>query len=146
MGDKRGFVTVWSTKSSRPIFKIQASEKSKCTITDLAWTITTSSSTGAILLVSMLDGYIASFQFTWDEIGGPPLDFERKSRLFRLRYGIELLQTDNGDIRIQSGGNDETKLLENAFQLTLEEDYSSSSHPQIPCHKYSNAFYVHKKL
>ena len=139
LGDKRGFVTVWSTKSSRPIFKIQASEKSKCTITDLAWTTTTatsSSSTGVILLVSMLDGYIASFQFTWDELGGPPLDFERKSRLFRLRYGIELLPTDSGDIRIQSGGNDETKLLENAFQLTLEEDYNSSSN--LPIHNNTN--------
>lgn len=129
LGDKRGFVTVWSTKSSRPIFKIQvSSEKSKCTITDLSWTTTAtnnSNSNGAILLVSMLDGYIASLQFTWEELGGTPLTFKQRCRLFRLRYGIELVD-DNNNINsaIRMKYTDETKLLENAFQLNLEEDYN----------------------
>ena len=36
LGDRRGFVTVWSTRKSRPIFKLQCSE-TRCTVTDLAW-------------------------------------------------------------------------------------------------------------
>jgi len=33
LGNKRGFVTLWSTKSSRPLFKMQCSE-SPCTVTE----------------------------------------------------------------------------------------------------------------
>jgi protein HIRA/HIR1 len=56
LGDKRGFVTVWSTKKSRPLFKLQCSE-SRCTVTDLAWG--TVSNGDLMLLVSLLRQVVA---------------------------------------------------------------------------------------
>ncbi|GKY94752.1 hypothetical protein MPSEU_000440600 [Mayamaea pseudoterrestris] len=61
LGDKRGFVTVWSTKKSRPIFKLQCSE-SRCTVTDLSW-LKLPTSDNLVLLISLLDGQLVAVNF-----------------------------------------------------------------------------------
>jgi protein HIRA/HIR1 len=145
LGDKRGFVTVWSTKASRPIFKMQVSDANRCTITDIAWAFrfpaaaTTNTSTnqepaeGMILLVSMLDGHIAAISFTWEELGGKPLSFNKKRRLFRLRYGIDL-GNDVSNLMMSGRtlvGSTGPKFIESALQLTMEEDMAAKTTSMI---------------
>ena len=118
LGDKRGFVTVWSTRESRPLFKLQCSE-SRCTVTDLAWGVAGDS---VILLVSMLDGHVVAMRFSVPDEIGPLLSDNDQKRVFQLRYGIDF-DNDNGLRRgsIFVGDNATPKLIENALQLTLED-------------------------
>ncbi len=91
-----------------------SSEKSKCTITDLCRTTNTASNTNS------------NGEFTWEELGGTPLTFKQRCRLFRLRHGIELVDDAKKNINsaIRMKYTDEMKVLENASQLNLEEEYS----------------------
>jgi protein HIRA/HIR1 len=121
LGDKRGFVTVWSTRKSRPLFKLQCSE-SRCTVTDLAWGAVGKT---MILLVSMLDGHVVALRFNVPEEIGPLLSDHDQKRVFQLRYGIDF---DNNNGLRRGGGfvgdNTTPKLIENALQFTLEDQES----------------------
>ena len=141
LGDKRGFVTIWSTKSTRPIFKMQCSE-SRCTVTDISWGVVRRPSQkigideeqaggdSLVMIVSLLDGYIVALHFSIpNEVGGGSiLSSEKTRRVFRLKYGIE----DFVENYCFSPGKKQRKskkrlvddagpmLIENALQLTME--------------------------
>ena len=119
LGDKRGFVTVWSTRKSRPIFKLQCSE-SRCTVTDLSWGRSPES---IILLVAMLDGHVVAIKFSVPDEVGPLLSDTDQKRVFQLRYGIDF-EEGNGRHRgsMFVGDNATPKLIENALQFALEEN------------------------
>ena len=119
LGDKRGFVTVWSTKKSRPVFKIQCSE-TRCTVTDLAWGRLKNNDIA--LMVSMLDGQVAALRFAVPDELGRVLKPSEQARVFQLRYGIDLGDTGAfGQRRLFVGENAGPKLIENALQYTLED-------------------------
>lgn len=127
LGDKQGFVTIWSTKKSRPIFKLQCSE-SRCTVTDMAWGILPSlddsdSTQSLVMLISLLDGFTVALRFDTEKEVGPILSAEKKNTIFRLKYGIELNNlTGNGSAKRRlvddSSG---PKLIENVLQFEMEE-------------------------
>lgn len=120
LGDKRGFVTVWSTRRSRPIFKIQCSE-TRCTVTDLAWGRVQNRS-DMMLLVSLLDGQVVALRFDVPDELGTILKPEEQARVFQLRYGIDLNDVSAmGGRRLFVGENSGPKLIENALQFTLED-------------------------
>lgn len=122
LGDRRGFVTVWSTRQSRPIFKLQCSE-SRCTVTDLSWGSLDNGD--LMLLVSLLDGQVVALRFAVPEELGSLLDSKEKARIFQMRYGIELEDEKGGtanQARFFVGGNSGPMLVENALQMTLEQD------------------------
>jgi len=119
LGDKRGYLTVWSTNKSRPVFKLQCSE-TRCTVTDLSW--------GRIgtkymmLLVTLLDGNVVALRFDVPGDLGPLLSDEDQKRVFQLRYGIDLDGDDvMGRRRMFVGDNSAPKLIENTLQMTMEE-------------------------
>lgn len=125
LGDRRGFVTVWSTRKSRPIFKLQCSE-SHCTVTDLSWGVLGNGD--LMLLVSLLDGQVVALRFAVPDELGTILSQKEKARVFQLRYGIDIDGGDDahggGGIRrghLFVGGYSGPKLIENALQMTLEE-------------------------
>ena len=119
LGDKRGFVTVWSTKRSRPIFKLQCSE-TRCTVTDLAWGKV--GDNDLFLLVSLLDGQVVALRFGVPTELGNVLKKDDQARVFQLRYGIDLNDvSDMGNMRLFVGENSGPKLIENALQFTLED-------------------------
>ena len=130
LGDKRGFVTVWSTTGRRPIFKAQVSE-SRCTVTDLSWALMPSSTPSAsggsvkksdmVLLISLLDGHVAALRFGMPDELGSILPETHKNKVFRLKYGINLRESLASG-RMVDAGADKPRLIENALQLTLEED------------------------
>ncbi|KAL7522970.1 hypothetical protein ACHAWX_007718 [Stephanocyclus meneghinianus] len=132
LGDKKGFVTVWSTKLPRPLFKMQCSE-SRCTVTDISWGFVSAKNCkegkdSLVMIVSLLDGYVVAINFTIpDEVGGGcVLSAEKQRQIFRLKYGID-------DIFGLYGASPEKRrgvkrlvddagpmLIENALQLTME--------------------------
>jgi protein HIRA/HIR1 len=130
LGDKRGFVTVWSTAGRRPIFKAQVSE-SRCTVTDLSWALMPSSQSLAsdgplkkfdmVLLISLLDGHLAALRFGMPDELGSILPEAHKNKIFRLKYGINLRECLATGRMVDSGA-DKPRLIENALQLTLEEE------------------------
>eukprot|EP00980_Cylindrotheca_fusiformis_P029486 scaffold23481_cov203-Cylindrotheca_fusiformis.AAC.1 len=119
LGDKRGFVTVWSTRKSRPVFKIQCSE-SRCTVTDLAWGRVDNKD--VVLIVSLLDGQVVALRFSVPDELGKMLNAKAQARVFQMRYGIDINdQTDvGGGRRLFVGENSGPKLIENALQFSLE--------------------------
>lgn len=118
LGDKRGFVTVWSTRRSRPVFKIQCSE-SRCTVTDLAWGRVRKD---AMLIVSLLDGQVVALRFNVPDELGKFLKSKDQARVFKMRYGIDINDvTEVGGRRLFVGENSGPKLIENALQFSLEE-------------------------
>ena len=118
LGDKRGFVTVWSTRQARPLFKIQCSE-TRCTVTDLAWGKVNDD---IMLLVSLLDGQVVALRFGVGAELGKVLKPAEQARVFKLRYGIDLSETDRGRRRLFVGGNSGPKLIENSLQFALEDE------------------------
>ena len=130
LGDKRGFVTVWSTAGRRPLFKAQVSE-SRCTVTDLSWALMPSSDSSAsggslkkkdmVLLVSLLDGHVAALRFGIPDELGSILPESHKNKIFRLKYGINLRESLTSGQMVDAGAN-KPRLIENALQLTLEEE------------------------
>lgn len=129
LGDKKGFVTVWSTRKSRPIFKLQCSE-SRCAVTDMAWgvisrenTVDALKSPSLILLVSLLDGFVVALRFDVGEEIGTLLTKEQEHALFRHKYGIDLSAVESSG-RLRKRLVDDTsgpKLIENVLQLQMEE-------------------------
>ena len=122
LGDKRGFVTIWSTKSKRPIFKLQCSE-TRCTITDLSWG-RSQNKERLWLYVSLLDGHLVTIQFNVNDDVKNFLSNEKYARIFRLKYGIEV-EKDSlkmTGIVCDSG----SKLIENAQQYNFEENNTES--------------------
>jgi len=130
LGDKRGFVTIWSTKATRPLFKLQCSE-SKCTVTDISWGVARrpTGEDSLVLFVSLLDGYIVALHFSVpSEVGGGSILSSEKTRsIFRLKYGID----DFVGSYCFSPGKKQRRpkrlvddagpmLLENPLQLTME--------------------------
>ena len=133
LGDKRGFVTVWSTRKARPIFKIQCSE-TRCTVTDLSWGRLPlegqkSKPPGDLmLLVTLLDGQMVALRFGIPEEFGKLLSEKDQARVFRLRYGIDIHDTSTlgGGRRLFVGDDSgRPKLIENALQFTLEHSYQN---------------------
>ena len=131
LGDKSGFVTVWSTRKSKPVFKLQCSE-SRSTVTDLAWG-KRSASAHMMLLISLLDGQIVAAQFHVPKEIGPLLSDEGQAKVFQLRYGIYLQEGGDDDDDATRGGAWHTRrsnvivgertgpqMIENAFQMSLE--------------------------
>jgi protein HIRA/HIR1 len=118
LGDKRGFVTVWSTRKSRPVFKIQCSE-TRCTVTDLAWG--RADNNDITLIISLLDGQVVALRFGVPDELGNVLKASEQARVFQLRYGIDLGDTTFGQRRLFVGENSGPKLIENALQYTLED-------------------------
>jgi protein HIRA/HIR1 len=117
LGDKRGFVTVWSTKKSRPVFKLQCSE-SRCTVTDLSWF--KMPTTGDLaLMVSLLDGQVVAIKFAVPDEIGRLLSKSEQSKVFQLRYGIDT--DDDGRLFVER--NTGSNLVENPLQMTLEDKY-----------------------
>jgi len=139
LGDKRGFVTIWSTKSNRPLFKMQCSE-SRCTVTDLSWGLVRKTASqnddgvdeeggdSLILIVSLLDGYVIALHFDipTEVGGGPVLSLEKTRQIFRNRYGIEDFNSYGFLPGKKSRKNKRLvddagpMLIENALQLTME--------------------------
>ncbi|CAB9497994.1 Protein HIR1 [Seminavis robusta] len=118
LGDRHGFVTVWTTRKSRPIFKLQCSE-SRCTVTDLAWGKVKGNA--MVLLVSLLDGHCVALRFKIPEEVGPLLADKNKSRLFRYRYGIDLDDAEDfSRRRLLVGESSGPKFIENTLQMSLE--------------------------
>ena len=125
LGDRHGFVTVWSTRKSRPIFKLQCSE-TRCTVTDLAWAKISSKS--MILLVSLLDGHCVALKFKIPEEVGMLLPGKDQARLFKFRYGIDL--DEAGDFSRRTlfvGDSSGPKFIENALQMSLENRMDEGS-------------------
>jgi len=124
LGDKQGFVTIWSTKKSRPIFKLQCSE-SRCTVTDIAWGLISSGGKpqSLIMLVSLLDGFMVALRFNLPSEIGRILSEEKRHRIFRLKYGIELGSPGTGQTRRRLVDDKSgPKLIENVLQYAMEED------------------------
>jgi len=121
LGDRRGFLTVWSTKKSRPIFKLQCSEN-RSTITDLAWG--QPDGNGLVLAVSLLDGQVVALRFNVPHEVGRLLDEAEKGRIFELRYGINPVESLRGSgiggRRLFVGESAAPRLIENAFQMAME--------------------------
>lgn len=123
LGDKCGFVTVWSTRKSRPLFKLQCSE-SRCTVTDLSWG---KCQDGLVLLVSLLDGHMVALRFGLSNELGSLLSDKDQARVFQLRYGIDVDDGNGlGRRRLFVGESSGPKLIENALQLSLEERANES--------------------
>ena len=138
LGDKRGFVTVWSTKLARPLFKMQCSE-SKCTVTDISWGLVRRPSTekddgdgskdSLIMVVSLLDGYVVALHFDIPtEVGGGSiLSADKTRQIFRMKYGIDDFV---GNYCFSPGKKRRSNkrlvddagpmLIENALQLAME--------------------------
>jgi protein HIRA/HIR1 len=142
LGDKRGFVTIWSTKFSRPLFKMQCSE-SRCTVTDISWGVVrhrgsdpTEERDELVMIVSLLDGYIVALNFDIPtEVGGGSiLSSDKTRRIFRAKYGIEDFV---GTYCFSPGKHHQPRkrlvddagpvLIENAFQLMMEMEAGSES-------------------
>ena len=131
LGDRRGFVSVWSTRKSRPLFKVQCSE-SHCTVTDLSWG---SLGNGDLfLLVSLLDGQVSAFRFAVPDELGSVLTDQEKARVFQLRYGIDPGNTGDmgGLLGRKYGGSAGPNLIENALQMSLEEDDRNANDDDLP--------------
>jgi protein HIRA/HIR1 len=131
LGDKQGYVTIWSTRKSRPIFKLQCSE-SRCTVTDLAWGRVPNGN-GMILLVSLLDGQVVALKFAVPSELGPMLSTRDQKRVFQLKYGIDL-DDDNavGRRRMFVGDHSAPRLIENALQFALEEKKDDDNDQDMP--------------
>ena len=74
-----------------------------------------------MLLVSMLDGQVVALKLGIPDELGNLLRPEEQSRVFQLRYGIDLNDTDMGRRRLFVGENSGPKLIENALQYFLED-------------------------
>ena len=122
LGDKRGFVTIWGTHKTRPVFKIQCSEH-RVTCTDLAWGRMPNGN--LLLLVSMLDGQVVALQLGVPGEIGPLLSKADQARVFQLRYGIDVDGAGGGNYghRLFVGENASANFIENAVQLSLEQDH-----------------------
>ncbi|KAL3796401.1 hypothetical protein HJC23_004198 [Cyclotella cryptica] len=143
LGDKKGFVTVWSTKLPRPLFKMQCSE-SRCTVTDISWGFVSAKNCkegkdSLVMMVSLLDGYVVAINFTIpDEVGGGSvLSAEKQRQIFRLKYGID-------DFVGMYGVSPEKRrsvkrlvddvgpmLIENALQLTMEMENEEDENDHV---------------
>ena len=152
LGDKRGFVTVWSTTNSRPLLKMQCSE-SKCTVTDISWGLVRRSSSrqvsnggegggndhdSLVMIVSLLDGYVVALHFDIPtEVGGQHiLSSEKVRQIFRIRYGIPDFEPGScygfspGRRRspqkriVDTGG---PQFVENPLQITMEMEMEAAN-------------------
>ena len=106
LGDKKGYITVWTTAKAKPIFKVQLSE-SKNTITDMTW-----SRCGFILLVSCLDGFMSAIKFEASELG-TPLSSTETNNFFKSKYGVS-----RGAATVVDG---EIQLAQSALQMKMKE-------------------------
>ncbi|KAL3913858.1 MAG: hypothetical protein SGARI_000441, partial [Bacillariaceae sp.] len=123
LGDKKGFVTVWTTRKSRPVFKIQCSE-SRSTVTDLAWGRLDNEKGDLMLIVSLLDGQVVALRFGIPDELGHLLDAAEQARVFEIRYGIDASDANGGLMggrKLFVGVNSGPKFIENPLQLALEK-------------------------
>jgi len=131
LGDKKGFLTIWSTKKSRPIFKLQCSE-SRCTVTDIAWglmpSVQNKASRSLVMLVSLLDGFTVALRFDTERELGTILSTEQVHSIFRVKYGIELTALGGAGSSRRRLVDDSSgpKIIENILQYNVEEDESDA--------------------
>jgi protein HIRA/HIR1 len=88
-------------------------------VTDLAWGKVNDD---IMLLVSLLDGQVVALRFGVGAELGKVLKPAEQARVFQLRYGIDLSETDRGQRRLFVGGNSGPKLIENSLQFALEDE------------------------
>lgn len=132
LGDKKGFVTVWSTKLPKPLFKMQCSE-SRCTVTDISWGFKKAKDCkegkdSLVMIVSLLDGYVVAINFNIPEEagGGNILSSEKIRQIFRSKHGIPDFVGMYGDSPEKRRGVKRLVdasapiLVENPLQLAME--------------------------
>ena len=140
LGDKRGFVTIWSTKSSRPLFKMQCSE-SRCTVTDISWGYNPICKSSLVLIISLLDGYVVglNFDIPTEVGGGSMLSSVKTQRIFQSKYGIEdyfvgfssagrIKQRTRRLVNDSTGG---PMLVENALQMATEMETDEAKRERV---------------
>jgi len=126
LGDKKGFITVWSTKKSRPIFKLQCGENQN-TVTDMTWGLLPSTGTigmSLVLVISLLDGFITALRFQVPDEVGPLLSESSRHKIFRYKYGIDfksiLSSVGNGTRKRWVDDKSGPKLLENILPFEMD--------------------------
>jgi protein HIRA/HIR1 len=129
LGDKSGLLTVWSTRSARPLLKLQCSE-SRCMVTDLAWGVANNSD--LLIFVSLLDGHVVAIRFGVPTELGEILSEQEQARVFRLRYGID---HENGGFarqrRLLVGDDASLTFIENPLQMTLERQSAKQVRAEV---------------
>jgi protein HIRA/HIR1 len=108
LGDKKGFITIWFSGMTKPVFKMQISE-TKHTITDMSW-----SRCGHILLVTCLDGFMAAIKFEEGDLPTAPLTAEQTNAYFKGKFGVA-----RGGATVSDGKD---MLVQSALQMRLEEE------------------------
>ena len=76
------------------------------------------------MVISLLDGYIVALKFNVEEELGTILSDEKRRRIFRLKYGIDLGILNEGGTRSKRLVDDKSgpKLIENALQYAMENE------------------------
>lgn len=118
LGDKQGFVTVWTTKQARPVFKLQCA--SRTTVTDLAWGATPRNPEMPVLLVSQLDGAITAIQFQRGELP-PALSVPQRALVFQLKYGMDATTGPGGIPRLLGRNQPQANFVESALAVGHQE-------------------------
>jgi len=109
LGDKRGLLTLWSTKASKPIFKLYVS---KTSITDIRFCEGFERS--IVIFISSLDGSIVMVNLSEDEVG----QITKRKDHFKSKYGVETIaQTST------STGN----LVEDSVAVLLDSESVNKS-------------------
>ena len=119
LGDQRGFITVWSTRKTRPLFKMQCSE-GRYAVTDLAWGRIRGE---LLLMVSHLDGRAVALKFSVPSEIGPFLSQAELADVFSSRYGIDM--DASGGFLMPSNG--ESRLIESTLQMSLEQSLEKTN-------------------
>jgi protein HIRA/HIR1 len=91
-------------------------------VTDIAWGLVQSSPNqqSIVMLVSLLDGFLVALKFDLPNELGCILSQEKTSKIFRLKYGIEL---GNDSVRKRLVDDKSgPKLIENVLQFAMEDD------------------------
>jgi protein HIRA/HIR1 len=129
LGDQSGYVSLWSTRHARAIFKLQCSE-SRCMVTDLAWG--TTSNGDLVLYVSLLDGHVTALCFNVPDEIGPVLSDQQHARVFQLRYGIDLDEEGFASRRgFLLGNANEAAFVENPLQMSLENQFEDEATEEL---------------
>ena len=91
-------------------------------VTDISWGLLPSKEYGSIImLVSMLDGFMVALKFDLPQDLGRILSREKKHKIFRLKYGIELGSVGSSGKRLVDDKSG-PKLIENVLQYEMEEE------------------------
>ena len=90
-------------------------------MTDIAWgLLPTKERESIFMIVSLLDGFMVALKFDLPLELGKILSKEKKHKIFRLKYGIELGSVGSGRRLVDDKSG--PKLIENVLQFAMEED------------------------